>query len=620
MRGLSLERRILLLVLLPLVGGLIPGAIMVQRAQRELQEMRRLTALADVVWKLGDLDSRIDSESTNWYFFKPTFQATEEERKKERVKQDAWRVDTDKTIASYNSLRSEIDSTNLSAPLRNALAEVERDIADLPDLRRVVDTQKGEESSISIMARYRGFRSDINVVFPLLVDATTSNVITRKLATIPKLILARKTAMDAGGMIFFYHQLRASKNSRHFTPSEALTLTHAAEMAEIYWGDVIALSEGTEREHLRAVHDSPQWKRAMELLAAHGKAALEDTAPPIAGETGWSPSWQFLETNMNSEIMALRADFTQTCTEMTESAQQRRLWTSVSLLLGTVLVLWLTIRLGHSISRPISRTAKDLLEGAERSAKEAESVRESSAKVAEGSTNQAASLEETSAALEEIAAMTRSNADNAQQAQRSANDTRSAAEQGAEQIRLLTQAMEALRASSEEVSRIVKTIDEIAFQTNILALNAAVEAARAGEAGAGFAVVAEEVRSLAQRSAQAAKETADKISESTTRTKAGAEVTEKVTGSLVSILSKAREVENLVNAIAKACSDQNNGIGQITQAVHQIDQVTQGNSASAEETATAAQALQSRSVAFRKAVHGLQRIVFGNGVTSHDMS
>jgi hypothetical protein len=618
MRGLSLERRIILLVLLPLLGGLIPGSFMVLRAQRELQEMRRLTALADVVWKLGDLDSRIDVESTNWYFFKSSFQATDEDRSKERVKQDAARIETDKTIASYNSLHAEIDMSSLSAPLRKALDAVDHDLAGLADLRRLVYNQTDDEStSVTIMADYRGFRRDINAVFPLLVDSTTSNVITRKLAALPKLISARKAAMEAGGMIFYYHQLRAMKSARHFTPTEALLLVHSAELAEIYWSDVIALSEGPVREHLRGIHDGAQWKRAMELLTAHGMAALNGTEPPIAGETGWSPSWQFLETGMNVEIMALRADFSQTCAELTASAQERRLWTTVMLLLGSILVLWLSIRLGRSLSRPISFIARDLLEGAERSAAEAASVRGSSATVADGSTNQAASLEETSAALEEIAAMTRSNTVNAQQAQQSANQTRSAAENGAEQIQLLTQAMDALRTSSEQVSRIIKTIDEIAFQTNILALNAAVEAARAGEAGAGFAVVAEEVRSLAQRSAQAAQETSEKITASTSRTKAGAEVAQHVAVSLESILAKAREVESLVNSIAKACGDQNNGIDQITKAIHQIDQVTQGNAAAAEETAAAAQELQSRSDSFRESVRKLQGVVFGTEPVSN---
>jgi methyl-accepting chemotaxis protein len=236
--------------------------------------------------------------------------------------------------------------------------------------------------------------------------------------------------------------------------------------------------------------------------------------------------------------------------------------------------------------------------------------------VADGSNRQAAAIEETSATLEEISSMTQSNSENAQKAQRAANETRSAAEHGAEQMRQLTSAMEAVRTSSDDVTRIIKTIDEIAFQTNILALNAAVEAARAGEAGAGFAVVADEVRTLAQRSAQAARETTDKITASNARTNAGAEITTKAAQSLQQILERAREVENLVDSIAAASREQNTGVGQITTAIRQIDKVTQTNASAAEETASSAQELERRAIAFREAVADMQRIVFGSSTAT----
>jgi methyl-accepting chemotaxis protein len=612
MRALGLERRILILVMLPILGGLIPGIFMVVNANRDLQEMRRLNELAKVVWKLGELDSRIDEESSNWYFFTPTFNATPDERKAERIKQDKWRIDSDATLASYRALKSEVDLPNLSAPLRDALEAVDRDIAALPDLRRNVDTQPDDQEGTAIMAAYRGFRTNIGAVLPLLVDATSSTEITRKLAALPKLMLIRKTAMETGGMIFFYHQLRAAKSERRFTPKEAITLIHGAELSEIYWADAIAFSQGKVREHLSAVHNSPEWKTVVRLLIGHGEAALNNTPPPIEGEDGWAPSWIFLQERMNIEINSLREDFTRTCTDMTEEARDRRLWASIGLFAGTAFILWLTLQLGHSISKPISATTRELLTAAESSAAEAASVRRSAAIVSDGSTNQATAIEETSSTLEEIAGITRSNAENAKSAQQSANAMRTAAERGAQQMKLLIEAMEAIRASSSDVTRIIKTIDEIAFQTNILALNAAIEAARAGEAGAGFAVVAEEVRTLAQRSAQAAQETTEKITASSLRTKAGTEVTKQVGDSLESILARACDMDRLVNAIAQASVEQTTGIQQVTHAVHQIDKVTQGNASAAEKTTAAALKLEGRAESFRRAVQNLQRIVTGD--------
>jgi len=170
-------------------------------------------------------------------------------------------------------------------------------------------------------------------------------------------------------------------------------------------------------------------------------------------------------------------------------------------------------------------------------------------------------------------------------------------------------AMNAIQQSSHDISKIIKTIDEIAFQTNILALNAAVEAARAGVAGAGFAVVADEVRSLAQRSAVAARETADKIADATTRSAQGVELSQRVSAGLQHILEKNREVDRLVAEVATASHEQSVGLSQINTAITQMDKVTQANAASAEETAAAAQELNAQSEELRNSSAQLGALV-----------
>jgi methyl-accepting chemotaxis protein len=611
MRALSLERKILLLVLLPVIGGLIPSLFIIRRAHAEVGELRTLGLLAETVWKLGDLDQRIDAESSNWYFFKPSWKCTDAERTDARTKQENWRQETDSAIKAYQAQRVRIDSSTLSAPLNDALTAIDKRIADLPSLRQKVFGQVDETLSNPIMDAYRGFRRDLSAVLPLLIDATSNDVVARKLAALPKLMLARKAMMDNGGNIFFYHQLRAEKSSRKFTPEEALGMINGARLAEIYWQDVIALSQGAMRDHLAAIHNSPEWETALKLLIQHGEAALADKEPPIPSEVGWGTSWAFLDTKLAEEIKFTREEFVTTCANLTSSAQARRLWASIAILLAVGLILECTRRFSRGIVGPVTETTTRLLEEAGRSAIEAGTVRQSSATVAEGSSTQAAALEETSSTLEEIAGMTHNNADNALRAQESAASTRTAAENGAGQMRQLNEAMEALRTSSTEVTRIIKTIDEIAFQTNILALNAAVEAARAGEAGAGFAVVAEEVRNLAQRSATSARETANKITQSTERTAAGVAISVEVGKTLEGILSKTRELETIVASIATASREQSTGIGQITTAVHQIDKVTQSNAAAAQQTAAAAQELEQRSIGFQHATQELQQIVLG---------
>ncbi|NCX99768.1 MAG: hypothetical protein EBX35_14625, partial [Planctomycetia bacterium] len=229
-----------------------------------------------------------------------------------------------------------------------------------------------------------------------------------------------------------------------------------------------------------------------------------------------------------------------------------------------------------------------LQHGADHTASSALQLTSASRSLATGCSEQGASVTETGASLEEISAMIRATADNASKAKEFANQARVAAQLGRQTMTEMTVAMQSIETSSLDISKIVKNIDEIAFQTNILALNAAVEAARAGEAGAGFAVVAEEVRSLAQRSAAAAKETADKIDAAIASTQRGSKSCANVGESLEQIVGKVTEADVLVAEIASAAKEQAQGIRQVGVAMTQMDKVTQGNASSAEQTSSAA--------------------------------
>ncbi len=236
-------------------------------------------------------------------------------------------------------------------------------------------------------------------------------------------------------------------------------------------------------------------------------------------------------------------------------------------------------------------------------------VSSASQMLAQGSGEQAASIEETGASLEEMASMTKRNAENASKANELAREARAAADKGSEDMHAMNQAMEAIKISSDDIAKIIKTIDEIAFQTNILALNAAVEAARAGEAGMGFAVVADEVRSLAQRSATAAKETTAKIEGAILKTAQGVQISQKVAAALNGIVAKIRQVDELASEVASASLEQTQGITQINSAVGQMDKVTQSNAATAEESAAAAQELNAQAELMKQSVLELMQLV-----------
>ncbi len=232
--------------------------------------------------------------------------------------------------------------------------------------------------------------------------------------------------------------------------------------------------------------------------------------------------------------------------------------------------------------------------------------------LAEGTAEQAAGLEETSSSLEEMSSMSKQSADNAQQANTLATEANKAADSGADAMTRMNTAIKEIQKSSGETAKIIKVIDEIAFQTNLLALNAAVEAARAGEAGKGFAVVAEEVRNLAMRSADAAKNTSEMIEESVKNSKNGVEISNEVGKVLEDIVAGIGKTSDLIGEIATASQEQAQGIDQINTAMDQMDKVTQQNAANAEESASASEELSAQAETMNQIVGELAILVGGS--------
>jgi methyl-accepting chemotaxis protein len=265
----------------------------------------------------------------------------------------------------------------------------------------------------------------------------------------------------------------------------------------------------------------------------------------------------------------------------------------------------------RSVARRLNSVAEVLRSGADTTSHSGTHLRAASNRLSDGATELAANLQETSGSLEEISSAVKANADHAQHAKNLANQTRAAAEAGVSDMAALSNAMQVLQASSGDIAKIVQTIDSIAFQTNILALNAAVEAARAGEAGMGFCVVANEVRSLAQRSAQAAKESSAKIEAALAQTRHGVELNQNVAGALQEILSRARQLEELAGEVASASSSQSQTISQLNGAVSRIGNLTQCNAADAGQGAIAAEQLTAQAEALNHSVAELVVLVSG---------
>ncbi|MGA2148776.1 MAG: methyl-accepting chemotaxis protein [Bryobacteraceae bacterium] len=299
-------------------------------------------------------------------------------------------------------------------------------------------------------------------------------------------------------------------------------------------------------------------------------------------------------------------------TDQARSIVSESLWLVAVLLFAVAVVGVIEVQVVRRITRSLKQTIAELSQGSERTASAASQISGSSHSLAQGASEQAAALEETSSSSEEINSMARSNTENSRRAADLVTQSGQKIVETNQSLVQMVAAMGKIKNSSDKISKIIKTIDEIAFKTNILALNAAVEAARAGEAGMGFAVVADEVRNLAQRCAQATGDTAALIEEAIANSNDGKAKVDQVALAMRAITDESSQVKMLVDELNVGSQEQARGIEQIAKAIMQMQQVTQNSAASAEECASAAEELNAESVSVHGIVERLTAVV-GSG-------
>jgi methyl-accepting chemotaxis protein/methyl-accepting chemotaxis protein-1 (serine sensor receptor) len=301
--------------------------------------------------------------------------------------------------------------------------------------------------------------------------------------------------------------------------------------------------------------------------------------------------------------------------EETVVRNSRSRWMAISIIALALALGAAILFVIRQITATLRQLAQDLKEGTEQVASAASQVASTSQTLAQGASEQAASLEETSSSTNEISSMTQKNAENSSEVARVVEQSGCEFESANRKLAEMVTSMNQINASSDKISKIIKIIDEIAFQTNILALNAAVEAARAGEAGMGFAVVADEVRNLAQRCAQAAKDTTVLIEESTACSRTGSQKLRDVEGAIKAISSQALTIKTLVDEVSASSQEQSRGLQLISSAISQMEHVTQSTAASAEQSAAASEELSAQSQTLNDIAVRLSRLVIAGGST-----
>src|SRR5512145_38587 len=370
--------------------------------------------------------------------------------------------------------------------------------------------------------------------------------------------------------------------------------------------------------------DHPLKEMVLEKNILQDESMKAFAARMVAGETGTDPyvfkGVRKLAGFAPVPLTGWSVGVTQDYNEFMAPAYQLAWFISLVGLLFLAVTMVGAYFFSRSIALPVGQIADDLNEASEQVATASSEVAQASQSLAEGASEQASALEETSSSLEEMSSMTKQNADNASQAKALTQEARQIVDKVNDQMSRMVTAIQVVTRSSEETGKIIKTIDEIAFQTNLLALNAAVEAARAGEAGAGFAVVAGEVRNLAVRAAEAAKNTAGLIEETVKKTQGGSELVDKTGKAFSEVAGSATRVGEILAEIAAASGEQTQGIDQVNKAVADLDRIVQQNVAGAEENASSSEELNAQAQEMKRLLSHLERVVGEHGESTADVS
>ena len=626
-RKLLIQHRIALLAGGLLVALTLSFSISLYRNYQESRRLERSSELANLSLDLSEafcLMNNTRHVATGYAAAQLGYLDKRPDYKAQRI--EAYDAEATRTKESLRSVKAKlegIDRTDYPKSIQNTFRELDGCLSDCFDFfemmesRSFTDNNAPGNSLEAVQDRFYRFYDD-------LIAFAENQHIVKAAVGMRGFLAIKREFWRLRGQVF---HVTVNSKGDHNLPMIAVNFAQANGTVGSLRQLSTSVSAGFVGPHIESFFSNDVVRAYVEAAQFIGSIHADGLEAWLKEYASLEPRVPFLERGYYelSEIAiatteAISDDLAKIVATAKAEVASALLWSWVALVVVLVLSVACTIHFVRQITRSLKSISFELIDSVNVGTKAAEQLAESAKTLAEHSSEEAASLEEVNATVEELAAMSASNLDMLDEAETLVVEASSTADNGVQSMQRMTETMEGIVRSSEEVSKIIQSIEAIAFQTNILALNAAVEAARAGEAGAGFAVVADEVRALAQRSSKAVSETTQKINNALAHSSRGSQITAEVAANFNDLVDGTRKFSSLIERVKVSVTEQSTGIQQTNKVMGEMSQRTQDIAAASEENASFAKELSDLTERIDKCSEHLELQVSGPRSHSHAVS